>query len=49
MMPGGYGGMIPGGYGGGGDIMGMIGGFGGGDIMSMLSSQRQKWPRHRRR
>jgi len=36
MIPGGYGGMIPGGYGGGGDIMGMIGGFGGGDIMSMI-------------
>ena len=36
MIPGGYGGMIPGGYAGGGDVMGMIGGFGGGDIMSMI-------------
>jgi len=35
MMEGG-GGMIPGGYAGGGDVMGMIGGFGGGDIMSMI-------------
>src|SRR6516162_4372169 len=33
---GNIGGIIPGGYGGGGDIMGMIGGFGGGDIMSMI-------------
>jgi len=36
MIPGGYGGMIPGGYAGGGDVMGMIGGFGGDDIMSMI-------------
>jgi len=48
MIPGGYGGMIPGGYAGGGDVMGMIGGFGGDDIMSMLSSQWQRGRRHPR-
>jgi hypothetical protein len=41
--------MIPGGYAGGGDVMGMIGGFGGGDIMSMLFAQGQRGHRHRKR
>ena len=48
MGGGGFGGMIPGGYAGGGDVMGMIGGFGGDDIMSMLSSQWQRGRRHPR-